>query len=55
MTEQQVYTVVYNSDFGCPWRLQEWLNKQYADGLELVAVDNGYYIFKQREKREGDK
>ena len=55
MNKQQMYTVIYNRDFGCPGELQRWLNEQYADGLELVAIDNGYYVFKQREKQEGEK
>lgn len=44
-----MYTVIHYDTSDCsPAELAAWLNKQWEKGLELVAADNGFYIFKQR-------
>ena len=46
----EVYKVIVNSTYKLvsPLELQRWLDEQYEDGYELVAVTGAYFIFKKR-------
>lgn len=43
-----MYKVYYKIIFS-PEELETWVNEKKEEGLELVAIDNGYYIFKEKE------
>jgi len=41
------YEVFYHACFLSPLEMKFWLNQMYNEGLELVAIQAEYFVFKR--------